>query len=285
MALRIITSPLEMQKFSFDACRAGKRVGVVPTMGYLHEGHLSLIAIAKKRCDEVVLTLFVNPLQFGKGEDFQRYPRDPEADTQKAEAAGATVLFAPSQEEMYPKGFSTAVEVQGASSILEGAFRPGHFSGVATVVAKLFLITQPHLAVFGQKDAQQAFIIRRMARDLNIGAEIVIAPIVREKDGLAMSSRNVYLSPDERNRATALYRSLLKGKEMTEKGEQSLSAVKEAMLSILVAAKPTQIDYIAAVDPETFTELDTIRGKNMLIVLAVRFGTTRLLDNIIAERP
>jgi pantoate--beta-alanine ligase len=254
-------------------------------MGYLHEGHLSLITIARQESDVVVVTLFINPAQFGPSEDFERYPRDLKRDMALAEQSGADILFTPEVRAMYPEGFQTYIEVSEVSSMLEGKMRPAHFRGVTTVVAKLFNLTKPHVAVFGQKDAQQAFIIRQMVRDLNIDTRIVVAPIVREKDGLAMSSRNIYLSAEERNNALSLYRSLNHGKEKIGAGERSLSTVRKEIEKIILGSSPTSIDYIAFLNPETFQETDMIKPPALLIALAVRFGSTRLLDNILIDIP
>ncbi len=281
--MTIVTTVAAMQAFADQARQEGKRIAVVPTMGYLHEGHLSLIAEARRRADIVVVTIFVNPTQFGPTEDFARYPRDFERDRQRAERAGADALFHPEAEEMYPAGHSTVVDAGPVGGVLEGTIRPTHFRGVTTVVAKLFNITKPHCAIFGQKDAQQAFLIRRMARDLNFGVEIVVAPIVREADGLALSSRNVYLSADERTRATALVRALELAAERVRAGERSAETLRTIMTARLRADAPTAVDYIAFIDPETFGEIGTLRPPAVLIALAVRFGTTRLIDNMRIE--
>lgn len=281
MALRIVTLPAEMQAIAEEARRAGKRIGVVPTMGYLHKGHTSLMDRIRPRCDLLITTLFVNPAQFGKGEDFERYPRDLGRDQRLAAEHGTDILFAPSADSMYPQEFDLSVVPGRAATILEGAFRPGHFAGVATVVAKLFNITKPHCAVFGQKDAQQAYIIQAMVRDLNFDVEIDIAPIVREEDGLAMSSRNVYLSPDERKRALALFRSLTAAGDMIAQGERSVAEIEKSMRVLLNDARPTQIDYVAFVDPRTFTETASLSVPDVLVALAVRFGSTRLIDNMV----
>jgi pantoate--beta-alanine ligase len=257
----------------------GKKIAVVPTMGYLHRGHASLIERARSIADIVITTIFVNPIQFGPNEDFSRYPRDFEHDKTIAGDAGTDIIFLPDAAEMYPKGFNCIVEVEGASKILEGAFRPRHFRGVTTVVSKLFHITKPHIAVFGQKDAQQAFIIRNMARDLNFDIDIVIAPIVREADGLALSSRNVYLNETERKNALVLSRSLSNTAERIQQGERSVELLKKEMQYIIKSGNPTHIDYIAFVNPATFSEIEQVVPPNILILLAVRFGSTRLIDN------
>ena len=281
--MRTIVEIAEMQKAAEDARREGKRVGVVPTMGSLHAGHLSLMALARQRCNMLVTTLFVNPLQFGPTEDYERYPRNLQRDMELAAKAGTDILFTPDVRQMYPDGFKTIVEIPDVSSVLEGQFRPGHFAGVTTVVLKLLNITKPHVALFGQKDAQQAFLIRKMVTDLNLDLEIVIAPIVREKDGLALSSRNVYLSPEERVRATSLHRALSRARERIEAGERSVEAVRKDMSSILSEARPARVDYVAFVRPENFDEIKSIEPPAVLILLAVRFGSTRLIDNMVVS--
>ncbi|HWP83103.1 MAG TPA: pantoate--beta-alanine ligase [Bacteroidota bacterium] len=283
--MEVISSLRVVQERADRLRREGKRIGVVPTMGYLHEGHLSLIKLAKQQSDVVITTIFVNPTQFGPEEDFERYPRDLERDRNLAQEAGTDILFTPEAKAMYPEGYRTYVEVTEVSSILEGKIRPTHFRGVTTVVAKLLNLTKPHVAVFGQKDAQQAFIIRQMVRDLNIDTEIAVAPIVREADGLAMSSRNVYLSPQQRKNALSLYRSLQYAKATIEAGERSVSALRKGMEDLLRKSEPTRIDYIAFLKPETFQEVELLKPPSVLIALAVRFGSTRLLDNILIDIP
>lgn len=281
--MEIVKVVADMQRRSEMLRNQGRRIGLVPTMGYLHEGHAGLIRKAKELSDVVVTSIFVNPTQFGPGEDFERYPRDFERDGAIAAKSGADILFCPEPAEMYQEGYRTIVEPGAASRILEGIIRPTHFRGVATVVAKLLNITHPHVAVFGQKDAQQAFIIQQMVHDLNIDVRIVVAPIVREQDGLAMSSRNVYLKGDERKNALVLSRSLVHAEERVKAGETSVKKLKDEMLKILSGANPTNIDYIAFVHLKTFEEVQTIEPPNVLIVLAVRFGTTRLIDNAIVS--
>lgn len=271
----------EMQAKAESYRKEGKRIGLVPTMGSLHEGHVSLIQAARARSDVVIVTIFVNPTQFGPGEDYERYPRDAVRDQGVAEQAGADVLFMPQVGEIYPSGFATFVEVEDVSSVLEGRFRPNHFRGVTTIVAKLFAITKPHVAVFGQKDAQQAFLIRKMAEELNFDVSIIVAPIVREADGLALSSRNVYLNANERTRATSLHRSLRYAESLVMSGERSAGKVCAGMSRILSEARPSQIDYIAALSPESFSEIATFEPPSALIAIAVRFGSTRLIDNIV----
>ena len=260
--------------------RDGRRIGFVPTMGYLHEGHLSLMKVARGRSDVLVVSVFVNPAQFGDGEDFASYPRDLERDAAMAAGAGADIFFTPGADEMYPPGRSTSIEVGRIGNLLEGKSRPGHFRGVATVVAKLFNIVKPHLAVFGQKDAQQAAVIRRMAADLDFGVEIVVAPIVREPDGLAMSSRNVYLSASERAQAPALRRSLDAALRDVAAGERDCAAISRRMREIISKEPSAVIDYISIADADTLGELPELaRGTRALISLAVRIGKTRLIDN------
>jgi pantoate--beta-alanine ligase len=250
-------------------------------MGYLHEGHVSLIKLAREKNDVVITTLFVNPTQFGPDEDFERYPRNFERDQEVADQAGTDVLFSPESNEMYPAGYATIVEVEGVSSILEGKFRPTHFRGVTTVVAKLLSITKPHEAVFGGKDAQQAFLIRKMVKDLNLDVQILVAPTVRERDGLALSSRNAYLDQDERSRATALYRSLQHAEKRVSQGERSATRLRSEMAEILSASRPTKVDYVAFVDPESFKEVELLEPPSVLVALAVWFGSTRLIDNML----
>lgn len=281
MSMQIISTVSEMQRLADSFRIQGKKNGIVPTMGYLHAGHVSLIETARKVSDIVITTIFVNPTQFGPGEDLERYPRDFKRDQKLASEAGTDILFCPQRDEMYTPGFATYVEIGDVSKILEGKFRPTHFRGVTTVVAKLLNITKPHVAVFGQKDAQQAFLIRKMATDLNFDVSIVIAPIVREPDGLALSSRNVYLNPDERQRATFLYKSLKRVELLTSQGERSAEKLHNEIKKILLGANPTQVDYIAFVHPDNFKEVGTLTPPTVLVALAVRFGSTRLIDNMI----
>lgn len=280
--MRIVTSVTTMQRQAEAWRRQGKRIGLVPTMGYLHEGHLSLIHRARKQSDIVVVSIFVNPTQFCPGEDFKRYPRDLKRDKRLAKGAGCDVLFVPHPRDMYPDGYATFVTVEGLSDVLCGKSRPGHFRGVTTVVAKLFNIVKPHLAVFGQKDAQQAVIIQRMTRDLNIDTRILVAPTVREKDGLAMSSRNVYLSPDERKQALALSRALRKAREMASQGERRTSVIKKEMIGLIRPMKDAVIDYVEVVDPGDLRDVTVVKGK-ALAALAVNFGATRLIDNTLIK--
>ncbi len=260
-------------------------VGFVPTMGALHEGHLSLVRRAKADCDVVVVSVFVNPTQFGPGEDYDAYPRPLARDQQLASEAQADALFSPSVEEMYPAGFQTVVDVPGLGSLLEGTHRPGHFAGVATVVTKLLNMVQPHRAYFGQKDYQQLLLIERVARDLNQTADIVMVPTLREPDGLAMSSRNVYLTPAERAAAPVLSRVLKYAEEQIHSGAANPQALT-AELAALIAAEPlAKPDYIALADPETLQPVVSLTDIPVLIALAVRFGSTRLIDNALVAPP
>ena len=263
-----------------EARRGGRTVGFVPTMGYLHEGHLSLVRECRKRSDVTVASIFVNPLQFGPGEDFRRYPRDPERDTALLENEGTDILFLPETAEMYPPGFRTSVEVAGLQDRLCGRSRPGHFRGVATVVLKLFHIVRPDFAFLGEKDAQQVVILRRMTADLNLDVRIIAVPTVREPDGLAMSSRNVYLSAEERRAAVVLYRSLEEARRSFEAGERQASRIRERVLGILAAEPLARPDYAEVVDPITLEPVERAED-GTLIALAVHFGRTRLIDNII----
>ena len=258
--------------------RAGLRVGLVPTMGYLHEGHASLIRRAVTECDKVVVSIFVNPTQFGPNEDLDSYPRDMEHDTALCEDLGAAMIFNPEPEEMYPQGSSTFVEVQGLNEHLCGRNRPTHFRGVCTVVNKLFTIVAPHAAYFGQKDAQQFAILSRMVRDLNMDIKMVGCPIVREEDGLAKSSRNAYLSPDERQAALVLSKALNMGKSLLEQGEAESATVIQQMCAMIATEPLARIDYVEIVDGATLSPLETV-NRPVLVALAVQIGKTRLIDN------
>ncbi|MCP2519123.1 pantoate--beta-alanine ligase [Candidatus Aminicenantes bacterium AC-335-B20] len=272
----------EMKKIIKSLKEEKKVIGFVPTMGYLHEGHLSLIRESVKKVDRTIVSIFVNPTQFGPGEDYDRYPRDIERDKRLLEKEKVDYLFHPSVEEMYPPGYKTYVEVIELQDKLCGRSRPGHFRGVCTIVLKLFNIIQPNIAFFGQKDAQQAIIIKRMVRDLNLDVEIKVMPIVREKDGLAMSSRNTYLSPEERKQATVLYRSLQLAKELIEKGEKSSELIISEMKKLIETEPSAKIDYVEIVDLEELNPIKEIKNE-ALIALAVYIGNTRLIDNIIVN--
>jgi pantoate--beta-alanine ligase len=258
--------------------RMGQTIGLVPTMGYLHEGHLSLVDHAKAHADVIVMSIFVNPLQFGPNEDFERYPRDVKRDTALAERAGVDVLFMPSIREMYPQQQWVTVAVAGMSDVLCGKTRPGHFDGVATVVMKLLNIVRPDSAYFGQKDAQQVAIIRQMAVDLNLDVEIVACPIVREPSGLAMSSRNVYLSDAEREAATVLHTSLQRAALLVNAGEKDVSRILSQVTEMIQAQPRAQIDYVEVVDAATLQPVEVV-AQTSLLALAVYFGKTRLIDN------
>ena len=254
-------------------------VGLVPTMGYLHEGHLSLIRRAREENEHVIVSIFVNPAQFGPKEDLSRYPRDLERDLRLIEPY-TDLVWNPTAEIMYPPGYQTWVDVEAMTRPLEGAMRPGHFRGVTTVVAKLFNGVQPNRAYFGQKDAQQAAVIRQMVRDLNFPIEIVVCPIVREADGLAMSSRNVYLDPDQRKAATVLYRSLSAAKDAYESGERDAEKLRQLMKDVLASEPLAEIQYVSCADYDTLEELSEIKGK-ALLSMAVFIGKTRLIDNVV----
>jgi pantoate--beta-alanine ligase len=261
----------------------GLRVVLVPTMGYFHRGHLSLMEYGRAAGDRLVVSLFVNPAQFGPHEDLERYPRDLERDADLARGVGADLLYTPASEAMYPPGYQTYVAVEQLSQGLCGASRPGHFRGVATVVLKLFNQVAPHLAVFGEKDYQQLAVVKRLAADLDLDLEVVGRPIVRESDGLAMSSRNTYLSPEERAAALCLYRSLIAARELVSTGARRRESILEAVRPMIMSAPHTRIDYLALVDPETLREVETIEGEARLL-MAVWVGNTRLLDNtLLAE--
>jgi len=280
--LNIISSISEIHSFISAVRSQNKSIALVPTMGYLHEGHLALVKRAKEVCDVVVVSIFVNPTQFAPHEDFARYPRDIDRDTTLARNAGCDLLFIPNTNDIYPKGFSTYVTVEELSSVLEGEFRPSHFKGVTTIVNKLLNIVQADKVFFGQKDAQQCAVIKKMVRDLNIPTQIEIVPTVREEDGLAMSSRNMYLSAEERNNAPVLYRSLQFAEKKIRTGERVSAKLIEEMTAMILSKHPTKIDYIAIVDAETLELKQMLtQGDTVLIPLAVRFGSTRLIDNII----
>lgn len=278
----VIRTVAEMHRTADAWRREGLRIGLVPTMGYLHEGHLSLIREAADRADRLVVSIFVNPIQFGPGEDLARYPRDFDRDRERIREAGGHAVYAPTAEEMYPEGYATYVEVARLTEHLCGGARPGHFRGVATVVTKLFAAVKPHVAVFGQKDGQQAGVIRRMTRDLNLDVEVVTAPTVREPDGLAMSSRNVYLDPAQREQAPAIYRALKEAAALVTAGERRPDAVTALLRDRIEACPGAQVEYAEAVRAEDFTPMGRLSGPVMLAV-AVRFGSTRLIDNVLVD--
>ena len=257
-------------------------VGFVPTMGYLHEGHLALVKQARIENSAVIVSIYVNPTQFGPREDFGAYPRELNRDLESLQKEGVDIVFVPSDDEMYPPEFSSWVDVEKVTGRLEGASRPGHFRGVATVVAKLFNIVQPTRAYFGQKDAQQAAVIKRMVADLNLGMEIVVVSTVRESDGLAMSSRNVYLSPEERQAATILFRALTLARQFRQGGEKDAEKIRRQMTSLIKKEPLARIDYVSIADAETLEELNSV-NRPALASLAVRIGKTRLIDNMPLE--
>jgi len=273
--MEIIQRILPMKESSKKARSEGKVIGFVPTMGFLHEGHLSLVREAKKMSDVVVVSIFVNPTQFGPAEDFEKY-------AELLSSENIDVLFMPKAEEIYPSNYHTYVKVRNLSETLCGGTRPNHFEGVTTVVLKLFHIVEPHFAFFGQKDAQQLVIIRRMVKDLNMDVEIVRVPIVREADGLAMSSRNIYLSPEERKAATVLYRALDHALARIEEGERKTRTILKEMKEIIQTEPLARLDYLSAVDLVELNDLKTLKGKS-LIAVAAYFGNTRLIDNIVVE--
>lgn len=256
-------------------------LGFVPTMGYLHEGHLSLVRRARAECPAVAVSIFVNPTQFAPHEDFERYPRDLNRDLALLEKEGVDLVFAPSREEMYPEGFGTYVVLPAADEALEGAARPGHFRGVATVVCKLFNIVQPTRAYFGQKDAQQVMVVHQMVRDLNIPTTIVVLPTVREPDGLAMSSRNTYLSPDERRAAPVIYRGLQAAERLYASGERDAATLRHAVIAVLETEPLLQPEYVSVADPLTLRELERVGERGALVSLAARVGSVRLIDNVL----
>jgi len=271
-----------------DKCKAwkaeGRRIGLVPTMGYLHAGHLSLVRKARQECDIVIISIFVNPIQFGQGEDFEEYPRDIKRDLELLEAEQADAVFAPSSRDMYPEGYSTFVEVEGSiTKKLCGASRPGHFKGVTTVVSKLFLICQPDKAYFGQKDAQQVTVIEKMVRELNFPVNIVRCPIIREADGLALSSRNVNLNSEQRQQAAVLNQALKAAAREIEAGQRDVETVKQGMRKLISAQPQATIDYIEINRAEDLGEVKNLSGEKIIMALAVKFGNTRLIDNLIVE--
>ena len=277
--MKIISSIQEMQAYAEGARQAGKIIALVPTMGYLHQGHLSLIRLAREHANLVITSIYVNPTQFGANEDLDSYPRDLERDQVMAGEAGTDVLFVPNDQLMYPPGYQTFVTVEKLTKRLCGRSRPTHFRGVTTVVTKLFNIVKPHIAVFGQKDAQQTIVIRRMVEDLNFDIKILEGPIIRHEDGLAMSSRNRYLSPQERAEATILYQSLRLAESMIVDGERDPKKIREAMHDLIDGIASSRIDYIEIVDTRDLEPVNVIEGE-ILIAIAVFIGKARLIDNI-----
>ncbi len=277
-----VSDPRDMQAISLAWRKQDQRIALVPTMGYFHEGHLSLMRYGRERGDRLVVSLFVNPTQFGPGEDLDRYPRNLERDAALAQEVGVDVLYTPTSALMYPEGYQTYVTVEGLSTGLCGASRPGHFRGVATVVLKLFHQVLPHVAVFGEKDYQQLAVIKRLAADLNLLVEVVGRPIVREADGLALSSRNTYLSPEERQAALCLVQALTLAQERAAAGETGAEKILGEIKEHIAAAPHTRLDYAVLVDPDTLQEVDAIRGSARL-ALAAWVGRTRLIDNMLIE--
>lgn len=278
--MRILNTIADTQALSRQMRRDGKRIGLVPTMGALHEGHLSLVKTARTQTDFVIASIFVNPLQFGPNEDFAKYPRTFERDCQMLEAAGVDAVFAPTPDEMYPKNAASFVEVEGLPQKLEGLTRPTHFRGVTTVVAKLFNITMPDRAFFGQKDAQQVVIIHKMVRDLNMDIDVVVCPIVRERNGLAMSSRNRYLDDEQRRQALVLYRALTRIQSEADRGESNAATLIEAGKSVIAEEPQVRLDYLEIVGRETLDPVQDVAG-GALVAVAAYVGPTRLIDNIV----
>ncbi|HHW60536.1 MAG TPA: pantoate--beta-alanine ligase [Syntrophomonadaceae bacterium] len=281
--MEIMKTVEDMQQWCLIQKRAGRSIGLVPTMGYLHEGHLALVRQARQNCDIVIVSIFVNPIQFGTGEDFDEYPRDLTRDSEVLRQERVDAIFAPLASDMYPRGFNTYVEVFGdVTEKLCARSRPGHFKGVTTVCSKLFHICQPDRAYFGQKDAQQLLVMQKMVRDLNFPLEIVPVPIVREPDGLAMSSRNVYLSPEERRQALVLYQSLQEAQKLINSGERKVETIKGLIRDCIESSPLARIDYIEIYDADDLSDIEEIDGR-ALIALAVKFGNTRLIDNLLVE--
>ncbi len=280
--MQIINSIKEMQTFSNRKMGEGKTIALVPTMGFFHPGHLSLMEEGRRRGNFLVVSIFVNPTQFGAGEDYENYPRDMGKDQQLAEETGVDVIFAPSVAEMYPSDYQTYVNVEEVTRNLCGISRPTHFSGVTTVVCKLFSIVKPHFAIFGEKDFQQLVAIRQMVSDLNLDVKIVGMPIYREKNGLAMSSRNKYLTPDERKAALCLFRSLMKAKELLRQGERKTEEILSEVMSIIEAEQLAEIDYVKICDVKTLKDIEQI-NQEIVLALAVKIGKARLIDNIVLD--
>ena len=278
--MQIIKTIELMQEVSEKWRRDGNIISFVPTMGFLHQGHIELLRVGREKGDRLIMSIFVNPTQFGPKEDYQKYPRDTGSDLNNARSTGVDAVFMPSVEEMYPEGFQSTVRLEEITQHLCGKSRPGHFAGVTIVVAKLFNITKPHLAIFGEKDYQQLIVIKQMVRDLNMDIEIIGVPTVRERDGLAMSSRNNYLSPDERSSALSLKKGLDLAEAMVAKGEKDPAKVKNAVMELILNQPFTEIDYITICNPEKLTDMERI-DRPSLLALAVKVGKTRLIDNLI----
>jgi pantoate--beta-alanine ligase len=281
---RLVSNLAELRQSLAALRREGRKIGFVPTMGALHEGHLSLVRASNAECDCTVVSIYVNPSQFGRGEDLDKYPRTLEADLDALAECGVPLVLAPRNEDVYPNGYATWVEVGSVAWRWEGECRPGHFRGVATIVLKLVNMVGPDVAFFGQKDYQQALVIRRMVDDLNVPVAIRVCPTVREPDGLAMSSRNAYLDAGQRQRALVLWQSLSLAAELVERGERSAAAIAEKMRAVILSADDARIDYVALADPDTLEPVDEIRGPT-LAALAVRVGATRLIDNHLLQPP
>ncbi len=280
--MKVVEKIPEMRNILGEIRKKGLSIGFVPTMGFLHQGHLSLVKAARQENDFVVVSIFVNPIQFGVGEDYEEYPRDLERDQALASAEGCDLIFSPTVNEMYPPGYSTFVDVQGLTDSLCGAHRPGHFRGVTTVVAKLFSLVSPQRVYFGQKDGQQALVLKKMVTDLNMNLEFHILPTVREQDGLAMSSRNKYLTPEQRRHAPVLYKSLQEAKKRIEQGERRAKTIKQLMLEMIDTVDGSKVDYVEIVETKNLQPVETLEGE-CLVALAVRLGNTRLIDNILVE--
>jgi len=280
--MEIVSDPRDMQAISLAWRRLDRRIALVPTMGFFHDGHLSLMRYGRERGDRLVVSLFVNPAQFGPAEDLNRYPRDLERDEARAREAGVDVLYIPAAADMYPEGYQTYVTVEDLSRPMCGASRPGHFRGVATVVLKLFHQVLPHLAIFGEKDYQQLAVIKRLVADLNVPVEVAGRPIVREADGLALSSRNSYLSPEERRSALVLFQALTRARDLAASGEAEAEKILSEVTRIIGSTPGTLLDYAVLVDPQTLTNVDIIRGSARL-AMAAWVGGTRLIDNMLLE--
>ncbi len=277
--MRLIKEISQMKDYR-KKIKAPQVVGFVPTMGAIHQGHLSLLRKACQQCDRVVMSIFVNPTQFGRGDDYQRYPRNLSEDMKLSEKEGVDVVFAPSTEEMYPQGYSTFIESKGSlSSTLEGAFRPGHFRGVVTVLIKLFNIVNPDYSYLGEKDYQQVLIVRKVVDELNLDTQVIILPTAREKDGLALSSRNFYLNREERRAATVLYKALKRAKLWVKEGERNPFSIVSKIKDLIRKEPLAKVDYVAVVNPETLEKVEDIRGE-VLVLLAVKIGEARLIDNM-----